>query len=469
MSQPSFPNLIEIAGRVGRRETSAQEVLAQAIAQAESHQDRYRPFIAITKQLARQQAKRVDEQIAQGKQLPLAGVPFAVKDLIDVQGIPTTAGSDAFRQNIARADATVVRRLVQAGGVLLGKLNLHECAFGFTGENEVFGNCRNPWNAERITGGSSSGSAVAIALGICAMTLGSDAGGSVRLPAAFCGLTGLKPTYGRVSCAGGMPLSWTMDHIGSVTRTAEETAAVLNLLAGKDAPDEASAEKPVPDFREQLNMPVEGMRIGIPRKWFFDALQPEVEQAIDRAIEKLVAMGARTVELELPHMHEVLGAHRQIIFSEAASFYQPYLQDRAERFTAEIRTNLLSGLFIPAVDYLKAQRVRRLVCAAWKQVFEQVDCLVTPTVPIVAPKFGQQTARIAGREIPLVRACLDLSLPFNFSGHPAISIPCGFSPAGLPVGLQLVGRLWAESTILRVAHQYQQATRWHQQVPPPLA
>ena len=459
------PHALSIARSVQTHEQTARSVVDDALARAERFQQKYRPFITLAPELARKQAERVDELVAAGKRLPLAGVPFAVKDLIDVKGLKTTAGSRAFDEP-ARTDAVVVRKLVAAGAVPLGKLNMHECAYGFTGENPTFGDCRNPWDPAKIPGGSSSGSAVAVALGICPFTLGSDTGGSIRQPAALCGLVGLKPTYGRVSRTGVMPLSWTMDHVGPMCRTVEEAALVLGVLAGKDPADGASSRRPVPDYPAELQKPPGAVKLGVPRRWFFEALEPDVAAALETALKKLLSLGCQRVDVDLPHMDEAVGAHRAIIFSEASSYYQPFLKDRGEKFTPGIRTLLEGGLFIPAVDYLKAQRVRRVIRAAWAEVFRKVDCLLTPTTPVVATRFGQQTADLPGGKQPLLRAYLDLTLPFNLSGHPAVSVPCGFSREKLPIGLQLVGKPFAENTILRLAHHYQQATDWHRRTAP---
>jgi aspartyl-tRNA(Asn)/glutamyl-tRNA(Gln) amidotransferase subunit A len=459
------PSCFEIAADVQAHRRTARSVADEALAKAEKHQEKWRAFTRLTPELARRQAEQVDRMIGAGKRLPLAGVPVAVKDLIDVEGVPTTCGSKAFADEPAKTDATVVRRLVAAGAVILGKLNMHECAFGFTGENPHFGDCKNPWNAERIAGGSSSGSAVAVALGICPLTLGSDTGGSIRQPSALCGLVGLKPTYGRVSRAGVAPLSWTMDHLGPMARTVAEAALALKVLAGKDRLDEATTSRPVPDYSAELEKPIAGTKIGIPGAWFFDALEADVAKAVEAAIAKLVELGCRRVDVKLPLLEEVVGAHRAIIFSEASSYYQPFLHDRGEKFGDDIRPLLEAGLFFPAVDYLKGERARRVIRREWAEVFDLVDCLVTPTTPIVATRFGQQTADLPGGPKPLVRAYLDLTLPFNLTGHPALSVPCGFSGDNLPIGMQLVGRPFAEETILRVAHHYQQGTEWHRRVP----
>lgn len=452
----------QIAASVQRHERTARAVADEALARAAKFQDKYRAFITLTPELARRQATRVDELIGQGRKLPLAGVPFAVKDLFDVEGVPTTCGSKAFADHKATNDATVVQRLVEAGAVLLGKLNLHECAFGFTGANATYGDCKNPWNAERIPGGSSSGSAVAVALGICPFTLGSDTGGSIRLPSALCSLTGMKPTYGRVSRQGVVPLSWTLDHVGPMARTADDLAVVMQVMAGHDPADEASSHAAVPDYSAELGKPLRGLKCGVPKAWFCEHLEPPVAEALDAVILKLTELGCIVRVVELPHMEEALGAHRAIIFPEAASYHEPFLRDRAEKYADDIRPLLLGGLLLPAADYLRGQRVRRVIRAAWAKAFEPVDFLVAPASPITASRFTDQTAKLPRGERPLVRAYLDVTLPFNLSGHPAMSVPCGFSPEGMPIGLQLVGKPMAEGLLLRVAHQYQQATGWHE-------
>jgi aspartyl-tRNA(Asn)/glutamyl-tRNA(Gln) amidotransferase subunit A len=286
------------------------------------------------------------------------------------------------------------------------------------------------------------------------------------MPAALCGLVGFKPTYGRVSRTGAMPLSWTMDHVGPLARTAAEAAALLKILAGRDTTDDTTSRRSVGDYPAELMARIRGMRLGVQHQWFFEALDPEVAEAVGKGLDKLTSLGATIVEVHLPDLEEVLGAHRAIIFSEASSFHQPYLDKFAARYGDEIRPLLQAGLFLPAVDYLKAQRARRLIRQAWTKVFEPIDALVSPTTPVVATSFGQQSVDVAGGPKALVRAYLDLTLPFNFTGQPALSVPCGFSKSGLPIGMQLVGKPFEESKLLRIAHQYQQETDWHRRVAP---
>ena len=459
------PSCLEIAAAVQSGRSSARAIIDRALAEAQQQQDQWRSFITLTPELARRQADTVDTLVNQGRWLPLAGVPLAIKDLFDVEGVPTTCGSKVFGDRPAATNATVIQKLVAAGAVVLGKANVHECAFGFTGENPTFGNCKNPWNADRVPGGSSSGSAVAVTLGICPLALGSDTGGSIRLPAALCGLLGLKPTYGRVSRQGVAPLAWSMDHVGPLTRTASEAALVLEVIAGEDPADETASGRPVPRYTAEIDKPLDGVRIGLPRPMFFDSLQTDVAEAIDAAAAQLAAQGAELVETALPHLDEVLGAHRAIIFSEAAAYHQPFLAEKADRYGEDVRIQLQAGCCLTAVDYLRGQRVRRIVRDAWAEVFASVDCLLTPTSLATAVQFGTRSLDLPGGEIPLLHAYLGLTLPFNLTGHPAASVPCGFSKEGLPIGMQIVAKPFDEATLLRVAHQYQKHTDWHRRLP----
>lgn len=453
----------EIAGAVQQGRRSAREVVEQALAEAEQRQSQWPVFITLTPELAERQAHRVDQWLAAGRSLPLAGVPVALKDLIDVQGVRTTCGSRVFGDRFARSNATVVRKLVSAGAVILGKTNLHEFAFGFTGENAAFGNCPNPWDRQRISGGSSSGAALAVALGICPLALGTDTGGSIRVPAAFCGLVGLKPTYGRISRSGVFPLAWSLDHLGPLTRTAEDAALVLRVLAGRDREDRTTGRQLVVDYQAALEKPLGGLKIGLPGRGFFREADPEVATVVASAAGILHSRGATLVEVEVPHLAETLGAHRTTIFAEAAAVHRALLAERGELYEAGLRQRLLAGLLLPAADYLHAQQVRQLLRQAWAGLFATVDCLLMPTTPVTAPLMGQKQVALPTGELSLFEACLGRTLPMNVTGHPAVSIPCGFTGAGLPVGMQLVGRPFDEATILRVAHHYQEQTDWHRQ------
>jgi len=262
-----------------------------------------------------------------------------------------------------------------------------------------------------------------------------------------------------------LPLSWTMDHVGPIKRTAAEAALVLKILAGPDPADEAASRRAVPDYPAELAARIRGLRVGVMHEWFFSALDPEVARAVTKGLDKLTGLGMRQVEVHLPHLEEVVGAHRAILFSEASSFHRPYLAERPQDYADDVRPLLLAGLFLPAVEYLDALRARKIIRREWAKAFENVDVLVTPTTPVTATKFGETTADVPGGPRPLVRAYLDLTLPFNLTGYPAISLPCGFSKTGLPIGMQLVGRPFTENVLFRVAHQYQQETDWHTRTP----
>lgn len=456
---------LQIAAAVQSHQITARSACDAALAAADRWQASHHPFIRLLPEMARRQAERVDALVGMGRRLPLAGVPFAVKDVVDVKGVPTTCGSRAFADRLAEQDAVVIRKLMAMGAVLVGKLNMHECAFGFTGENPIYGDCRNPWNAECISGGSSSGSAVAVSLGICPFTIGSDTGGSVRLPAALCGVVGLKPTYGRISRAGLAALAWSLDHVGLLTRSAEDAAVVLRMLAGHDLADSAAARQPVPDFPEEIKKPLGKIRLGIPQNWFAGNVRPDIQQAVDRGADYFVSEGCERVPVTIPLMDELLGVHRTLIFAEAANFHRARLATRPDDYSPDIRRLFLSGLFVSANDFLHAQRLRSAIRETWTKVFKEIDVLVTPTTPMPATRFGETTTELPLGQTSLLRACLDFSLPFNVTGYPAVSLPCGFTADKLPIGLQLVGRPFDEATILRMGYHYQQHTTWHQQNP----
>lgn len=461
MSGPMPQTCLEMATAVQQGRLSAREATEQALAEAQRRQTQWPVFITLTPELARRQAHRVDQWLAAGRSLPLAGVPVALKDLIEVQGVRTTGGSRVHEDHFARTNATVVRKLVSAGAVILGKTNLNEFAFGFTGENAEFGDCTNPWNRQHISGGSSSGSALAVALGICPLALGTDTGGSVRTPAAFCGLVGLKPTYGRLSRHGVLPLAWSLDHVGPLTRTVADAARVLRLLAGRDRADRTTGRQLAVDYEALLEQPVRGLRIGLPRAGFLEEAEAEVAQAVEAAAGVLQAEGAQVVDLQVPYLAELLGVHRTTVFAEAAAVHRTDLAERGELYDASLRLRLLAGLLVPAEAYLHAQRARQVIREAWAAMFASVDCLLLPTTPAAAPRVGQTRVALPSGEVSLFQACLGQTLPMNVTGHPALSLPCGFTRGGLPIGMQLVGRPFDEATILRVAHRFQTATDWH--------
>lgn len=411
-------------------------------------------------------ARQAESEIGQGAYRgPLHGVPLGIKDLFDLAGEPTTMGSAILRDNVAAADATVVARLKAAGAVILGKHNLHEFAFGVTSENPHYGDVHNPWDLSRVPGGSSGGTAAAIAAHLCVAGLGSDTGASIRLPASFCGIVGLKPTFGRVSRAGVLPLSNSMDHVGPLSRSVADAALVLQAIAGPDSLDAHTSAAAVADYSADLERGLTGVRVGIPGEFFWDIVEPEVERAVRAAIEVLRAGGASVSEGSLPHLQDAQATGLAIMSSEAALLHADWMAERAAEYGTDVLRRLQSGLEVKAVDYLRRVQLRALLTADFEAAFEQVDVLVAPTVPIVAPPIGR-TLQADGPLQLVPRAVANrTTVPCNLTGTPAISVPCGLAD-GLPVGLQIMGRAFDEQTVLRVAAAYEAATDWRAQRPP---
>lgn len=460
-----------IATSVRRREMSAVVVTQTALAQIARLNPTLHAFITVTGDQALAAAEQIDKKIAggQGVNLPLAGVPLAVKDSFWTKGVPTTGGTKLLAQFVPEEDATAVARLKAAGCVLVGKSAMHEMAYGFTSRNPHYGDCRNPWDTSRIPGGSSGGNAVGLATGMVLAGVGGDTGGSNRQPAALCGVVGVKVTYGRVSRHGGIPLSWSMDTVGPMARTVGDAAALLQVMAGQDPRDPTTHGGAVPDYLTALEGGLKGLRIGVPHNEFMALMEPEVGAAIQDALGVLKQGGATLIDVRFPPLAPVVGAHRAIIFSEAAAAHEDLIRSRAGEFSDEVRPLLQSGLFITATQYLAAQQARRNTIAAYRELWRSFDVLVTPTSPIAAPPIGATTARLGEQDVPLVRAFLDLTLPFNLTGQPALSLPCGYTRAGLPIGLQLVGRPYDEATLFRAGAAYESATNWHSRKPPVIA
>jgi aspartyl-tRNA(Asn)/glutamyl-tRNA(Gln) amidotransferase subunit A len=416
---------------------------------------------------ARASARRAESAIQAGRYLgPLHGIPIGLKDLFNTGGVRTTSGSRVFDTFVPQRDCTVAARFHQAGAILLGKLNLHPLAYGPTGENADYGHMHNPWNPDLITGGSSGGSGSATAAGQCTITMGSDTGGSVRIPAALCGIVGLKPTYGLVSRYGLTPLAWSMDHPGPMVRTVEDAALTLNVIAGFDPNDAASARVDLPDYTSALNGGVRGLKIGIPREFFEAPLDPEVAAAVRQAISRLGDMGATTTEVSFPMFQHSQAISGTILMAEAAACHRELLLREGNKLYPPVRLRLEAGLFIPAVDYLKAQQARSVFNREARQLLEGVDLLAGPAIPVTAPPILAEKVQAGDRSIGTTAALTQYTRPYNITGFPAITVPCGFSQAGLPIGLQLAGRPFGEPTVLRTAHAYQQSTDWHRRRPP---
>jgi aspartyl-tRNA(Asn)/glutamyl-tRNA(Gln) amidotransferase subunit A len=406
-------------------------------------------------------AEASELQLRAGHDLgPLHGIPISIKDLYETEGIRTTCGSKLMQDYVPKSDCAVVKRLKMSGAIVLGKTNTHEFALG-----GITPPTRNPWNLDRIPGGSSGGSAAAIAVCSAIAATGSDTGGSIRIPASFCGVVGLKPTYGRVSRAGIFPESWSLDHAGPITRSVEDTALLLGVIAGKDESDPTSSGLPVPDYVGQLRAGVMGLRIGVPRNYFFQQCHDEVAEAVNSALEVLKVLGCRTTEFEFPYIPEIMAAYTTLDSCEASAYHEREIEQRASDFQPDVRLLLENGLFIPATYYIQAQRVRAMVFQTIMSLFKNFDVIVTPSEPMVAPLVGQQTVKFGGVEETVDSALVRYLAPFNLTGLPALSIPCGFSGDGLPIGMQIIGRAYDETTVLRVGHAYEQSTDWHLRIP----
>lgn len=451
--------LSDAAALVRARRVSPVELTRAMLARIERLDSQLISYITVTAEAALAAAEQAEQAARADDERPLLGVPLALKDLFDTAGVRTTGGAKILAERIPQRDATAVARLRQAGAVLLGKLNMHEFAFGVSTANPHFGICRNPWDPSRVPGGSSGGSGAALAAGLCFGSLGSDTGGSIRIPAALCGITGLKPTYGRVSRAGVLPLSWSLDHAGPMARTVRDVALLLTVIAGHDPADPASATVPVPDFTAGLEDGVGGLRIGLPRAYFYEQLEDDVAQAVEAAVAALRAEGAEVREVTVPHLDVAAAAFAPIISAEAAAYHQRWLRERPQDYGEDVRQRLSQGLLYPAVDYVNAQRARRRVMDGFLQVLAEVEVLLTPTVPVTAPPIPGPAVATPN---PLTRC----TFPVNLTGLPALSLPCGFDRQGLPVGLQIIGRPFDEATVLRVGHAYQRLTDWHARRPP---
>jgi aspartyl-tRNA(Asn)/glutamyl-tRNA(Gln) amidotransferase subunit A len=447
----------ELGRRYRSRELSPVDVAAAHLARIEQLDKTLNCYVTVTAERALADARAAESTIKNGGAGPLAGIPIAYKDLYATRGILTTAGSALLADWVPDHDSTCVTRLQQAGMVMLGKLITHEFAFGIQFPGHRFLPARNPWNLDHIPGGSSSGSGAALAAGLTVGALGSDTGGSIRGPAAFCAIVGLKPTYGRVSRAGVVTLSWTLDHTGPMTRTVEDSALMLQALAGYDPADPASSSEPVPDYTAGLGQGVRGLRVGVPRDYFFNDLKPEVADAFESAMGTLRQLGAEVRDVKIPSIWAA-PAFMVIMLTEAFSYHARDLRERPQLYGEVLREKLMAGALFTSDEYVQAQRLRARLRADMHQALTEVDVLATPTAPVTAPAFST----VLDPNFPFARSNM---APFNMSGLPALALPCGFAPNGLPISLQLAGRPFDEATVLRAGHAYEQATEWHRRRP----
>jgi aspartyl-tRNA(Asn)/glutamyl-tRNA(Gln) amidotransferase subunit A len=457
--------LTEAASLVAARHLSSVELTAAHLQRIETVDQGLNAFITVMSDDAMRDAHAADAAVARGDALgPLHGLPIALKDLFDLRGGRTTAGSKFFETRTAAADAAVVERLRAAGAVILGKLNMHEWALGVTNDNPHFGACANPWDLQRISGGSSGGCAAALAGEVCLGALGSDTGGSIRIPASLCGIVGLKPTFGRVSLREVIPLSWNLDHAGPMARRVRDAARLLQVIAGYDAADPYCANVPVDDYVRELDGGITGWQVGVVAASSLGDVESEVEVAIHAGVQVLKNLGASVHEVELPTLLEAARANGLMTTADAAVFHHERLERAPDDFGADVLARLRRGASYAQREYVQARRTQTVLRRQLQSLFRSsggaYDVLVLPTTPIVAPlRSGLDAVATAAT---LTR----LTAPFNLTGLPALSLPCGFTAAGLPIGVQIVGAPWEERRILRAGDAYEQATTWHQRQPP---
>jgi len=456
--------LIQAAQALRCGHVSASELTEDCLRRIERLNPSLNAFLTVTADLARTQARQADEERLSGMDRgPLHGIPIAHKDLFCTAGVRTTSGSKVFENYVPAFDAAVVERLSEAGAVMLGKTNMHEHAYGITCDNPHYGPVRNPWDRERIPGGSSGGSAAAVAAGLCLMATGSDTGGSIRVPAAYCGVTGLKPTYGLVSKYGALPLGFSLDHCGPIARTVRDVAVSLAAMAGYDARDPNSARGHAPAPLQDLLPPPEvdslaGVKIGMPENFFFERLDTQVDNAVHFMAYRAQDLGAELVALRVPDGTQLNVISQITLLVEAAAVHEPYIRKQRKLYGEDVRSLIDTGRLIPGVDYVQAQRLRRRAQGVYRSILKRVDCLLVPTTPIVAPMIGQTEVAVGGQVEDVRIASTRLVRGFNALGLPALAMPAGFTRGGLPIGMQLVGRAFGEKELLRIATALEDAT-----------
>ena len=465
-------SITEAADMVRRRQVSPVELTEAALAQAERLQPSINSFITLMGDQALAQAREQEAALARGDSPGLlAGIPVGIKDNITVGGVRATVGTKVLADNVAEEDAHVVTLCQQAGAIILGKENLEEFAAGATSNNPHYGAVRNPWALEHIPGGSSGGGGANVASEVTFASLGTDLGGSVRLPGTFCGVVGLKQTYGRVSQRGLMVTSFNGDHIGPMTRSVADAALMLQVMAGYDPLDPSTVPVPVPDYSAALDRGVRGLRMGIPTNHYFDSLDSEVEASVRQAIAALEELGAQPVEVSLPMMKYV-GAVRVAAMADSLVTHEPYLESNRDDYGPNVLYRTLAGQFVLGRDYSKALKVQRLIKEEYARVFQEVDFLVSPTSPVPAPRIDVDTMTLGGEEHrvrgPGSGMISHNTYPGNATGLPAITVPCGFTQSGLPIGLQLMGRPFEEALLFQAAHAYEQVSPAQGKRPPVL-
>ncbi len=462
-SDLTFLSIEQAARLLRRREISPVELLDACLERIQSLDASINAFITLTADTARRRARAAERELRRGGARGLLyGIPICLKDNFCTKGVRTTAGSKILADFVPDADSDVAMRLAEAGAILLGKTNMHEFAYGITSENPHYGSVGNPWARDRISGGSSGGSAAAVATGMAFASVGTDTGGSIRIPAALCGLVGLKPTFGLVSVAGTVPLCESMDHAGPLARSVADACIVFEAIAGAYPRGVAR-----PNHRRLRKKGRKRFRLGWPEQYYFERVDSGVRTAIDAAVKTLEQLGARIERVSLPHLHESVEASTNLGLAEATSFHesQGYYPARAAEYGEDVRGRLEAGTKVRATDYLHALTVKKMLRRDFDNAFERVDAILAPASPIPAPRLGENEVEIGGEKAGVRALLVGASRPANFTGHPALAVPCGFTPAGLPVGLQLIGPRWGEAGLLAIAEAYEDATPWQTRHP----
>ncbi len=468
MSKELLDLSIAAAAKLIRKgEVSPTELVEASLAQIDKHDDTLRSFISVNAESARTAARAAEQMLSAGYDLgPLHGIPIGLKDNLSVQGQRTTAGSKILENWHPSNDATIVTKLKQAGAIFIGKTNMHEFAWGGTSANPHYGHVRNPWDTSRFPAGSSGGSGAAVAARMCYGAIGTDTGGSIRLPSAINGIVGIRPTYGRVSNFGIVPLAWSMDTAGPMTRTVEDCALMFNIVAGADARDPATSPVPVDDYLGRLDAGVKGLRIGVIPSYFFSHLQPDVKRAVEQALSKFEELGAHLVDVSIENIEGNISAQLTIESAEPSTYHQHALRTRPGDYGDDVRTLLEVGELLLATHYLQAQRYRTLLRSEFIEAFKRVDVFICPTLPFTATALGATKVIIEnGVEEDMLSAIMQYTGVASLTGLPSLVVPCGHDADGLPVGMQIIGTPFSEARLFSIGHAFQQATDYHLQKP----
>jgi aspartyl-tRNA(Asn)/glutamyl-tRNA(Gln) amidotransferase subunit A len=467
-SEPALMSLTAVAKAIAEKRVSSREATQSCLDRIARWQPKLNAFMAIEADDALKAADAADAALAQGRAKGmLHGVPLAHKDMYYDAGKVVTCGSKIRRDFVATTTSTALQRLKDAGTVRLGSLQMVEFAYGPNGHNPHYGAVRNPWNVDHITGGSSSGSGSAVAARLTFAALGSDTGGSIRMPAHFCGVTGLKTTVGRISRAGAMPLSWSLDTVGPLARSVEDCALLVGLMAGADPEDPTASALPVPDYVAATKQSIKGLRIGVPTAFYVDDLDPEVARVLDETLAVLTKEGAEIVKVELPDQRQLTAACQFVLATEAAAFHRRWMVERPQDYGAQVFMRLQNGLAISAVSYLEAMRWRGPALAAYLAAVEGTDAVIAPVAPMPAPTIAESDVGNSHDAEAVIQRVTRFTRPINYLGLPSLSIPTGFASNGLPVGMQLIGRSFDEAMLVRIGAAFQRATDFHHRVPEP--